>query len=64
VTKAAFSAAEIKRFVKIAKEAGFPVDRMGLFVDGTRLALLPPTLSSASLLQDGQNPLDRVLNGR
>lgn len=60
--KTAFSVVEVKRLIKVAKDAGFPVEKMGLFVDGDRMALLPPGDAASSLI--GANPLDRVLGAR
>ena len=65
MSKSSFSAVEVKRFVNTAKDLGFPVEKMGLFVDGTRIALLPPDTSAASsLVEGGANPLDRMIGAR
>ena len=37
-----FSATEVKRLIKVALDAGFPVLSMGIEVEGGRIRLLPP----------------------
>lgn len=60
ITKAKF-----KRLCGWAREEGFPVEQMGIFVDGARMALLPPGSSpiEPSSEEGAPNEWDEVLPG-
>lgn len=42
MSRAAFSVCDVKRLIKVAKDSGMSVDKMGLIVEEGRITLLPP----------------------
>jgi hypothetical protein len=59
------SKAAFHRLCEWAREEGFPVEKMGVFVDGPRMALLPPGAGpmEPAPREDGANEWDEVLPG-
>jgi hypothetical protein len=53
-----FSKVEAKRLLAFAREQGFPVENMGLVVDGARIALLPAGVTAASVMDPVTDELE------